>query len=163
MDNLTWGLLPHDTADPGTALRPIHARAETVQDLPMFADAFRQRRAIIPADTYNQKATRGDEGKHFVISRADGDPMAWAGLWEAYRWPDGRIERTYCVITIEANGLIEPIHDRMPLVLERKDWPLWLAEMPGDPATLLRRVPDDVLRCVPVGIGRRSTRRGGHV
>jgi putative SOS response-associated peptidase YedK len=95
------------------------------------------------------------------VIEADGHSMAWAGPWDAYRWPDGRIEKTYCVITIEANGLIEPIHDRMPLVLEHRDWPLWLGEMPGDPAALLRRVP--VLWCVPAGIGRRSTRRGGHV
>jgi putative SOS response-associated peptidase YedK len=57
LDWLTWGLLPHDTADLHSAPRPIHARAETVPDLPMFADAFRRRRAIVPATEYFQRKT----------------------------------------------------------------------------------------------------------
>jgi putative SOS response-associated peptidase YedK len=60
------------------------------------------------------------------------------------------------VITVEANGLISPWHDRMPLVLEPEDWALWLGEERGDPATLLRPVGEDVLRCVPTGAARRG-------
>jgi putative SOS response-associated peptidase YedK len=151
LDKLVWGLLPHDTRDPLGAPRPIHARAKTVQELPMFADAFRRRRAIVPADTYNLRATKGDLGARFVVSRADGNPMAWAGIWESYVWPGGRIERTYCVITVDANGLVAPWHDRMPLVLEPEDWELWLGDVEGDPAALLRPVTDDVLMLRPIG------------
>jgi putative SOS response-associated peptidase YedK len=156
LDKLSWGLLPHDTVDVLSAPRPIHARAETVQELPVFAGAFRRRRAIVPADTYNLKATRGDPGARFVVSRVDGNPMAWAGLWESYTWPEDRIERTYCVITVEANRLIAPWHDRMPLVLEPEDWALWLGEERGDPSTLLVPVAEGVLRCVPAGESRRG-------
>ena len=121
MDWLTWGLLPHDTRDPATAPRPIHARAETLAELPMFADAFRRRRGIVPADEYYQRRTRGGPDQRFAISRSDGQPMAIAGLWDAYVWPNGQIERTYCIITIEAVGATAEIHDRMPLALEEID------------------------------------------
>jgi putative SOS response-associated peptidase YedK len=159
MDELIWGLLPHDTTDPYDAPRPIHARAETVHELPTFADAFRRRRAIIPADQFFLKATTDTGEKRFAVSRADGKPMAWAGLWESYVWADGRIERTYCVVTVPANGLIAPLHDRMPLVLEERDWPVWLGETPGDPVTLLHEVPNDVLRCNSTGSRQRPSRR----
>lgn len=138
MDWLGWGLLPHDTTDPRTAPRPIHARAETATELPMFAGAFRQRRALVPAAEYYQRQTIGEPGQRFAIFRRDKQLMAIAGLWESYVWPDDRIERTYCILTVAASGPIAGIHDRMPLILDETDWPLWLGEAPGDPATLLR-------------------------
>jgi putative SOS response-associated peptidase YedK len=85
--------------------------------------------------------------------------MAIAGLWESFTWPDGRIERTYCIITIEASGAVAEIHDRMPLILEEKDWPLWLGEAQGDPAALPQAARDDSLVLRPVG--RTNTRRRG--
>ncbi len=149
LDQLVWGLLPHDADDPANALRPIMARAETVATNPLFASAFRDRRAIIPISVYNQRRSIGGAGERFAISRTDDQPMAVAGLWESFRHPDGTIERTYCVITTEANAIIAPIHDRMLVVLERDDWPVWLGEQPGDPAALLRPPARETLRCVP--------------
>ena len=87
VDELFWGLLPHGTKNPATAPRPINARAETVADHPMFSGAFRERRAIVPATVYYQRSTRRGSGR-FAISRKDGRPMAFAGLWESFRWPD---------------------------------------------------------------------------
>jgi putative SOS response-associated peptidase YedK len=150
LDELVWGLLPHNTADPATAPRPIHARAETVADTPLFADAFRRRRAIVPVDTYYQRKTGAGTEARYAVSRADGRPMAWAGLWESYQWPGGEIERTYCVITVAANALLSPIHDRMPVVLEEADWPLWLGEVPGDPLALLVPPAKSILRVRPM-------------
>jgi len=81
-----------------------------------------------------------------------------AALWEAYKAPaGGGVVRTYCIITVPANAQVGPIHDRMPLVLEAEDWPLWLGEEPGEPATLLRPGVDDVLLVDPVR-ARRSAR-----
>jgi putative SOS response-associated peptidase YedK len=151
MDLLLWGLLPHDTENPLTAPRPINARAETVEDLPMFADAFRRRRAIVPASEWYQRATRGLVGRRHAITRRDGNPLALAGLWESWVSPEQEIIRTYCIITVEANATVAPIHDRMPLVLEEADWSLWLGEVPGDPATLLHQPADDVLVLRPIG------------
>jgi SOS response associated peptidase (SRAP) len=90
LDDLVWGLLPHDTEDPNTAPRPINARAETVATHPMFASAFRDRRAIVAMSVYYQRQTIGGSKQVFAISRRDGEPMGIAGLWEAFRWPDGR-------------------------------------------------------------------------
>ena len=111
----------------------------------MFADAFRHRRAIVPAAEYYQRRTIGEPDERYAISRRDGQPMAIAGLWEAFRRPDGEIERTYCIITTAAIGAMAEIHDRMPLVLDEPDWAVWLGEVPGDPMTLLHPSANDVL------------------
>jgi putative SOS response-associated peptidase YedK len=154
LDRLTWGLLPPAMELAGSAPGPIHARAETVADLPMFADAFRHRRAIVPAAEYYQRRTFGEAGRRYAISHRDGQPMAIAGLWEAFRRPDGEVVRTYCIITVEAAGAVAEIHDRMPLVLDERDWPVWLGEAPGDPVALLRQAADDMLVVRPVQRGR---------
>jgi putative SOS response-associated peptidase YedK len=158
LDNLIWGLLPHGTADPASAPRPIHARAETVATSPLFADAFRRRRAIAPVDAYFQRRTTPGRPQRFAVSRIDGRPMAWAALWEAFRWPNGDIIHSYCVITVPANGQLAAIHDRMPVVLEEEDWPVWLGEEPGDAAALLAPTAEGILRVRPVG----GTRGAGH-
>jgi putative SOS response-associated peptidase YedK len=157
LDWLTWGLLPEATANLEDAPRPIHARAETVATLPMFAGAFRDRRAIVPAGEYFQRRTIGEAGQRYAIARRDGQPMAIGGLWEAFRRSDGEIERTYCIITTPAAGAVAEIHDRMPLVLDEEHWPLWLGEVPGDPAALLQSRSADALIIRPVR-GRRSVR-----
>ena len=139
LDWLTWGLMPQAWADSVDAPRPIHARAETVIEHPMFAAAFRERRAIVPAGEYYQRRTIGEAlGQHYAISRRDGHPLALAGLWEAFRRTDGEVIRTYCIVSVAAAGEVAAIHDRMPLVLDEQDWPQWLGETPGDPAALLR-------------------------
>jgi putative SOS response-associated peptidase YedK len=146
LDELIWGLLPRGTKNPSTASRPVNAQAETVAHHPMFAGAFRQRRAIVPADVYYQRRTRGGTGL-FAISRKDGRPMAIAGLWETFKQPNGNIIETYCTITMAANALVAPIHHRMPVILEEEDWPVWLGEQPGDPVALLHAPAADVLQC----------------
>ena len=159
LNELGWGLLPHDTKDPNAASRPINARAETVVTHPLFASAFRDRRAIVPMSVYYQRRWTGGSKQIYAISRSDGEPMAVAGLWEAFRWPDGTITRTYCIITIAPNSLIAPIHDRMPIVLEREDWPVWLGERPGDPKLLLRPPAENILLCKPTGENRGRPQR----
>jgi putative SOS response-associated peptidase YedK len=135
---------------------PIWARAETVASLPIFADAFERRRAIIPVNEYFQRATAGEVGRRWAISRIDRRPMAWAGLWEGYKARSGEITRSYCVITVAASADVTPIHDRMPLVLEDGDLPLWLGETPGDPTTLLRAPAAGILKCRALTQGARG-------
>jgi putative SOS response-associated peptidase YedK len=149
MDWLTWGLITPKTAGDTRAPRPIHARAETVTELPMFAEAFRKRRAIVPATAYFQRRTRGSPPLRYAITRQDSKTLAIAGLWEAFP-AEGGIVRTYCIITVEATGAVAEIHDRMPLVLEERDWPLWLGEVPGDVSALLHPPPNDALAVRPM-------------
>jgi putative SOS response-associated peptidase YedK len=119
----------------------------------MFADTFRRRRAFVPMKEYFQRRTIDEPvGERFAISHSisDGAPMAVAGIWESFRITSHEILRTYCIITIPAGGAVATIHDRMPLVLEECDWPVWLGEVAGDPSTLLRPSPEDVLVIRPI-------------
>jgi putative SOS response-associated peptidase YedK len=159
LDLLRWGLLPHYTKDPGSARRPINARAETVATSGMFRSAFAARRCLVPAAVFYEWR-KADRAPH-AIGRADGETMALAGLWESFRWPDGRVERTFVIITTAANATLAALHDRMPVVLEAADWALWLGEAAGDPATLLRPAGESVLRVWPVSRQVNSPRSNG--
>jgi putative SOS response-associated peptidase YedK len=124
---LRWGLLPGRWAErSGPPL--INARAETIRRQPAFAESFRQRRCLIPADGFYEWA-RGESGKAPVwISRPDHELFAFAGVWAALRAPDGSGQVHSCaIVTCEPNGLIQPIHDRMPVVLAPEHEARWLA------------------------------------
>ena len=86
----------------------------------------------------------------YAIARADGQPMALAGLWDGWRGPDGEIERTFAIVTVAASPDVAELHNRMPLIIEPADWPLWLGETEGEPAALLRPSPAGKLRLWPV-------------
>ena len=143
---LEWGLVPRWTKDLKAARRPINARAETVARTPMFRDAFARRRCLVPADAFYEWQ-KSESGKlPYAIARADGAPLALAGLWEGWRAPDDTVLRSFAIVVTAANATMAPIHDRMPVILEQADWPLWLGEVEGDPTTLLHPAPDDALR-----------------
>ena len=147
---LKWGLLPHWTKEPTTAHRPINARAETLAASGMFREAFAQRRCLVPANAfYEWKATEGGK-QPYAIARQDRQPMAFAGLWEGFRWPSGEVTRTFTIVTTDANADVAEVHNRMPVILEAGDWPVWLGEVAGNPRELLRPSPGGTLSCWPV-------------
>jgi putative SOS response-associated peptidase YedK len=136
---MRWGLIPAWAKDPA-ALPLLHnARGETVAEKPMFRTAFRRRRCLIPASGfYEWKTVPGQKSKQpFYISFKDGNPMSLAGLWESSKTSDGRILDSCTIITTAANEVLEPIHNRMPVVLERGDWDGWLNPEPMEPEQLL--------------------------
>ena len=138
LDLLRWGLLPHWARDVKSVRQPINARAETAATAPMFRDAFARRRCLVPADAfYEWQAGNGAKMPH-AIARADGAPMALAGLWEGWRGPEGEVVRSFTVLTTAACPALRALHERMPVVLEPADWPLWLGESGGNVAALLR-------------------------
>jgi putative SOS response-associated peptidase YedK len=138
LDLLRWGLVPHWAKDPKSVRQPINARAETVATAPMFRDALARRRCLVPADVfYEWQATDGAK-QPYAIARADGQPMAFAGLWEGWRGADGTVLRSFAIVTTSANSVLRPIHERMPVILEPPDWPTWLGETEGDAPALLR-------------------------
>ena len=107
---LRWGLIPHwMKARP--EITPINARAETVADKRMFADAYVKRRCIVPMDAFYERDKRK---KLHAFAMSDGTPFGVAGLWENWRNQDGEWERTFCIITVPANELVGTVHDRMP-------------------------------------------------
>jgi putative SOS response-associated peptidase YedK len=143
-DYLTWGLIRHD-AETRPDNQPMNARAETIHEKPMFRDAYRKRRAVVPINAFQQKDAKG---KLHTIKRADGEPLAIAAIWENWQNPEtGRRERTFATLTVAANAAVAPVHDRMPLVVEKKDIDRWLGTE-EDPRDLLQPSADDVLQVV---------------
>ena len=119
-DILRWGLVPHWAKDPRTGYKMINARAETVTEKPAFRDAMAQRRCLIVADGfYEWQPVPGRPRKRpFWITRADGEPFAFAGLWATWHGPDETVLRTCTILTTSANERLEEIHDRMPVMLD---------------------------------------------
>jgi putative SOS response-associated peptidase YedK len=150
LDLLKWGLVPHWTKDPAHAQRPINARAETVATSGMFRPAFAQRRCIVPADAFYEWQARPAGKQPYAIARCDGQPLAFAGLWEGYRAPDGAVLRTFTIVTTQASAEMAPLHSRMPVILEAPDWPAWLGEADASPEALLHPSPEGTLRFWPV-------------
>jgi putative SOS response-associated peptidase YedK len=148
-----WGFLPGFVKDPKDFPLVINARSETVLDKPSFRNAMRRRRCIIIADAfYEWRRDKGAGSKAasipFLIRRRDGNPMAFAGLWEAWMGPNGEELETACIVTTDANGVMAAIHDRMPVILEPQDFDTWLdnddVEV-EDAARLMRPADEDVL------------------
>lgn len=156
-DPLRWGLIPHWAKDEKIGYSTINARAETVAAKPAFREAFRRRRCLIPADGfYEWQAQPGTKTKQpYFISRADGAPLAFAGLWERWRPPQGDPVESCSIIVTAANALVQPIHDRMPVLLDPEDFGAWLNPDNRDTHTLtglLRSYPDERMKAVPVSL-----------
>jgi putative SOS response-associated peptidase YedK len=148
-----WGLVPSWAETENVGLSTINARAETIATKPAFRDAFRLRRCIVPASGFYEwrKDADGHRTPH-AVQPAAGGPVAFAGLWEKWRAPDGRTVTTCTIVTTEAAPAIRPIHDRMPVILDRAAQQLWL-----DPDTdletlagLLEEPPDACLQAYVV-------------
>lgn len=161
LDLLKWGLLPYWTKEPTRAQRPINARSETAPTSGMFRRALAQRRCLVPADAfYEWKAVEGGK-QPYAVARQDGQPMALAGLWESFRWPDETVTRSFVIMTTMPNAEMAELHDRMPVILEEQDWSTWLGEAEGDNVALLRPAPDGLLRTWPVDRRVGSPRNNG--
>lgn len=150
LDLLSWGLVPHWTKDPARAQKPINARSETVATSGLFRSAFAQRRCLVPADAFYEWQAGPDGKQPYAIARTDGQPMAFAGLWEGCRLPDGSVIRSFTICTTAATGALTALHERTPVILEPADWPVWLGETPGEPGALLRPAPAGTLHWWPV-------------
>jgi putative SOS response-associated peptidase YedK len=137
LDLLRWGLVPHWARDPKSGRQPINARAETIAEAPMFRDALARRRCLVPADVFYEWRAADNRKLPYAVARADGQPMVFAGLWDGWRGADGTVVRSFTIVTTNASPALQPIHARMPVILEPPDWPSWLGETAADVATLL--------------------------
>jgi putative SOS response-associated peptidase YedK len=137
---LRWGLVPPWARDPSIGYRMINARAETVAEKPAFRTSFARRRCLIAADGFYEWQRQGRAKQPFHITREDGRPFAFAGLWTG--WKDPSIEdeeqawlRTCTIVTTTANEKITDIHPRMPVILDPADEETWI-----DPETPVERL-----------------------
>lgn len=124
---MRWGLIPSWAKDASIGNKLTNARGETVAEKPSFRSAFRSRRCIIPASGFYEWETENGIKQPWYISLKSGDPMAFAGLWETWRTPEGESLESCCIITTSPNSLMEQIHDRMPVILPSEQWDSWLS------------------------------------
>lgn len=133
---LRWGLIPWWAEDPTIGNRMINARAETVAEKPTFRDAFRSRRCLVVADGFYEWKRLSDGTKQpFYVRLKSGELFAFAGLWDSWR-SDGADVESCTLLTTDANELVRPIHDRMPVILKPRDYDLWLNPEVSDPERL---------------------------
>ncbi len=121
-----WGLIPWWAKDTKIGHRCFNARAESVHDKPAFREAFARRRCLVAANGWYEWDRRSPKVKKpYYVHFADGRVFAFAGIWERWKGPDGPVE-SVAIITTAPNDLIEPFHDRMAVIVEPKDYNLWL-------------------------------------
>ena len=171
---LRWGLVPSWAKDPSIGARMINARSDTVATKPAYRSALARRRAIIPIDAFYEWQARpgtaaGKAPKQpWAIRRVDGQPMAAAGLWEVWRSPTDpdEILHTCAIVTTEPNEVTSPIHDRMPVLLDRWSWDRWL-DPKSDPDGLLELLvpfPATELEAWPVSTAvNHAANEGAHL
>jgi putative SOS response-associated peptidase YedK len=144
---LKWGLIPSWAKEAGIGMKLINARGETLADKPAFRSAYRQRRCLIPADAfYEWKAVAGRK-QPYCIRLADDGPFGMAGLWEHWKDPTGQTVESCTIVTVDANALVAPLHERMPLIVAPADYDAWLG---AGSKTLPQAVPAEALRAYPV-------------
>ncbi len=148
-----WGLVPHWTVGTWSGPPLINARAESVAEKPAFREAFRKRRCLIPASGFFEWEKRPDGRQPYFFRAENGEPFAFAGLWDRWRDPEERVLESCSIVTTEANDFVRPLHDRMPVILPDNAFEPWL-DPDADPATLRRflaRAPFTGMVRYPVG------------
>lgn len=165
-----WGLVPSWAESPAIGSRLINARSETAATKPSFRSAFRRKRCIIPVDGFYEwiEVPERKRKQPVFISARDGRPLAFAGLWEQWRPKEGGVGenslRSCAILTGPPNGVIAPLHHRMPMILARSDWETWLDPDNEDVELLqsmLRPAPESLLQWWPVSLAVNSVRHRG--
>ncbi|HUF53769.1 MAG TPA: SOS response-associated peptidase [Dehalococcoidia bacterium] len=147
-----WGLVNFWMKDRKQAFKNINARAETVQKSPSFREAFKEHRCIIPADGFFEWTGPREARMPISFHRSDDKLIYFAGLYESWRPSPDEKERTFTIITTKPNSLMEPVHNRMPVVLGHdaaEEW-MYTRQDPKALLDLLKPPPDDFLVATPV-------------
>lgn len=152
LERVRWGLAPFWWKQPLKKLpATFNARAETVSTKPMFREAFKQRRCIIPASGYYEWEARADGKQPWYFTARNGDPILLiAGLWETWKDPEPPHEtvRSATMVITEPNAFVAKVHDRMPVLLTRDTMGDWLSGAKGE--ELLKPAPEDAVQAWPV-------------
>ena len=121
-----WGLIPYWAKEASIGHKMINARSETVADKPAFREAFKNRRCLIPADGFYEWMRTGKAKQAFHFGMQDDSLFAFAGIWDRWKDAAGNLVETCSILTSTPNSLLAAVHDRMPVILERDDYELWL-------------------------------------
>jgi putative SOS response-associated peptidase YedK len=167
-----WGLVPGWAKDPKVGSRMINARAETLASKNAYKPALKRRRCLIPADGFYEwkKLADAKRKQPYFAHRPDGEPLAFAGLWEVWRGPKdadgerGEALHSCTIITTTANETMAEVHDRMPVILPRSAWDAWLDPTNDDLETLgklLVPAPAGLISLRPVSTQVNNVRNKG--
>jgi putative SOS response-associated peptidase YedK len=144
-----WGLIPYWAKDEKGGFKCINARAETIATSPSFRGAYKlNRRCLVPASGFYEWETRPDGKQPFYFTSPEGSLLAFAGLWDEWKKPDGTSVLSYTIVTTAPNDFVSRFHDRMPVVLEETDYARWLDG--DDPRDLLKPCHNETLYNYPV-------------
>ena len=157
---MQWGLIASTTKDPGTSVRPINARAESLAERTLFRTLLKDRRCLIPASGFYEWKKEGNRKTPFYIHLKEEALFAFAGLYDIWLDASGAQHPSFTIITTNANELVSPLHDRMPVILKRGDEERWLAaELPARDAlsTILVPYPARMMETYPVASRVNST------
>jgi putative SOS response-associated peptidase YedK len=151
---MRWGLVPRWAKDPAIGARMINARGETIADKPSFRMAFRRHRCLLPADGfYEWQATGTGERvrkQPLHIGMKDGSVFALGGFCERWLSAEGDVLDTCTIITTAANGLLKPVHDRMPMIVAPENYARWLDPANADVADLIAPYRSEAMAYYPV-------------
>ncbi|MDG2166966.1 MAG: SOS response-associated peptidase [Opitutales bacterium] len=160
---LRWGLIPSWAKDPKVGNQMINARSETVAEKPSFKSAFKSRRCLIPADGFYEWKREGKTRIPYHIHLRDREPFAMAGLWESWRDPEGGVLESCTILTTTPNKVMEPLHDRMPVIVPESEREEWLNI--STPRDRLKKLavpfPEDHMAAYPVSSIVNSPRNNG--
>ena len=151
---MRWGLVPRWAKDPAIGAKMINARGETIAEKPSFRMAYRRHRCLLPADGFYEWMPVGagaDAHKQPVhVGMKDGGIFGLAGLFERWLSPDGDVLDTCTIVTTDANALLRPVHDRMPVIVAPADYARWLEATDASVADLLAPFPSERMAWYPV-------------
>ena len=126
LELLRWGLIPFWSKDPGIGSRMINARAETVAEKPSFRTSFKRKRCLVVADGFYEWQATGGPKQPFYFRFEGGGPFTLAGLWDRWEKGEGEPIESFTILTTEPNEVVAPVHQRMPVILDRGGMASWL-------------------------------------
>jgi putative SOS response-associated peptidase YedK len=156
-----WGLVPSWAKDTSGAARMINARSETAHTLPAFREAMKLRRCLVAADGFYEWQRRGSAKQPFCFEVDEGELFAFAGLWERWRDPSGQWVKSCAILTTTPNAVTSAVHDRMPVILRKDDYDVWLDPSMQNIAAvseMLKPYDARLMRCYPVSARVNSVR-----
>lgn len=131
-----WGIAPHGGKENAKPALLINARLETIAEKPSFRESYNLRRCLIPADGFYEWKRMGANKQPWYFKQESNLPFAFAGIWEKIRSKDGSRRPAFAIITTEAKGEVSQIHNRMPVILDKKNYGNWLDPDAKDPKKL---------------------------
>ncbi len=146
-----WGLVPYWAKDTKIGAKAINARVETIAEKPMFREAFKRRRCLVPASGYFEWKVEGAAKQPYFIHDADGALLMFAGLWESWREStESEPLQTYTIVVGPPGVVSGDIHDRAPVILPESAWHTWLTGDVAAAASLLEHAREPALKYHPV-------------